>query len=318
MDETIQPTLAIPQEYDQTLVMPQHYDSTFLIESTLLMPLEIAQATLAMPDDNQYDSTLIMPLQTTSATLIMPETTVSIQNNSQLPNMYKNPTENNMPIMTIKTSSSSSAHQISHVSDDILSSLIPDEEEEKKPVRALPWATKGMPTLNPKKQPVAKAKKKSKAEIEDELLGSQNIEEEYESSFIDDKDSDLNLNSDEDLPKKRGRGGAKKKPAKKESAANKCKKTKIISASDLSRAMEELEQPIRKTRITVSKTLPSILISGIGATEKKKLEESIKKLGGKIVNQFSENPTHLVMDKFLRTLKLLEALNRGIDLISTD
>ncbi|CAG9311483.1 unnamed protein product [Blepharisma stoltei] len=347
VEERFEPTLVMNDRIEPTLMMPQDYEPTLILhnepgpkkleyEPTLLMNTETIESTLIFPQ-NMPEPTLLIQDQMPEPTLIMqnqlPEPTLLMDNNVQPTLVLTEPPKisKENPIPPLKTSASIKSGSSSSLptaslpisnSDDILSSLMNEEEEKKVPARALPWGNNKGKASQPAKKAAPKIQKKSKAEIEEELYGSHNLEEDYESSFIDDSDEEENLDfSDEDVaPKKRKRTPAKKKPAKKDSAANKCKKTKILSAADLSKAMEEEEEEGtgRKTRQTVAKTLPSILISGINAQEKKKLETMVKTLGGKIVNQFSENPTHLVMEKFLRTLKLLEALNRGIDIISIE
>ena len=111
--------------------------------------------------------------------------------------------------------------------------------------------------------------------------------------------------SDESFTRKKRKPTPKQPtPQKRTRNTRASKKSSLPDTQELEKALTQVESY-------------KVMLSGYSPQDKKKLEKYINELGGTVVDSFSQNPNALVMEKYVRTLKFLEALNRGVEILGS-
>ena len=122
-------------------------------------------------------------------------------------------------------------------------------------------------------------------------------------------------------------------------------KTSIEAAGSMKRKQGELDhtEPLKRAKM-IPRKLPSIeevkaelvrmntlqsartpppsfqvtaILSSFELSERNSISDKIRRLNGRIVETFDEKPTHLILTEFKNTKKLLVAINKGLEIVSS-
>lgn len=90
------------------------------------------------------------------------------------------------------------------------------------------------------------------------------------------------------------------------------------------KSLEELQTDLTQIQISlaqlISQRTPTLkvaaLIQGFSTVEQKAISKLVKDLNGKVVDSFSEEPSHVIVQTFDKTTMQLIAINKGLELVT--
>ena len=233
--DAIEPTLVIPDAYESTLIIPEALEPTLLTRPLI-------------------ESTMIINSPKIEPTLLILDSPAEVQDLTR-----KNSIRDFRAASSTQIEEKKPVKKVEMEADDLLSSLLP-EANASASNRTLPWANKdakkvggtGKNEKGGSKVETAAVKQGGKGGKEEEKKGNIKAGKNskgkdkgesgesvgYESSFIDD---DLSLDSEDFKPKKR-KNAEVSPPSKKTkpNAANKCKRSAMPNADELSKALKNM------------------------------------------------------------------------------